>query len=63
MTGRDLPHFEVDEVALLVSAVERALERLKRANESAGGEDPEFLEYGRRYAAILQKLRSVLDAR
>ena len=58
---RELPQFEKDEVALLASAVEKALERLKRANEARGGNDPEFIEYGRRYVVILQKLRSVLD--
>ena len=56
------PEFEVYEVALLVSAVEKALERLKLANERSGGDDPEFLEYGRRYAVILQKLQSVLNS-
>ena len=45
----NLPQFEMDEVALLVSAVEKALENLKRANESRG-EDPEIIEYGRRSA-------------
>ncbi len=58
---RDLPQFEIDEVALLVSAVEKALDRLKRANDARGGDDPEFVEYGRRYSVILQKLKSVLD--
>jgi hypothetical protein len=55
-----LPEFDREEVALLASAVEKALERLKRANEAR--EDPEFIEFGRRYAVILQKLRSVLDS-
>lgn len=59
--ARELPQFEIEEVALLVSAVEKALDRLKRANEARGGNDAEFLEYGRRYAVILQKLQSVLD--
>ena len=59
---REFPHFEIDEVALLVSAVEKALERLHRANEARGGADPEFIEYGRRYSIILQKLRSVLES-
>lgn len=57
---QQLPEFDLDEVALLVSAVQKALERLKRANESRGGHDPEFIEYGRRYAIILQKLQSVM---
>jgi hypothetical protein len=57
-----LPNFEDDEVALLISAVEKALERLYAANERVGGNDPEMLEYGRRYAVILQKLQSVLQS-
>lgn len=56
---RDLPNFEMDEVSLLISAVEKALDRLKRANEARGGDDPEFLEFGRRYAIILQKLQAI----
>jgi hypothetical protein len=59
--SRALPNFALDEVALLVSAVEKALERLKKANEASRTDDPEFLEYGRRYSVILQKLRSALD--
>ena len=59
---RELPNFEKDEVALLASAVEKALERLKKANEARGGDDAELLEYGRRYAVILQKLQAVLGA-
>ncbi len=54
-----LPSFEPDEVELLVSAVEKALEHLKAASEHLGGHDPELLEYGRRYAIILQKLKAV----
>ena len=42
-----LPSFESDEVALLVSAVEEALGRLRQANERVGGNDTELLEYGR----------------
>jgi hypothetical protein len=57
----EFPHFDQDEVALLVSAVQKALERLKNANEARGGNDPEFLECGRRYSVILRKLNSVLD--
>jgi hypothetical protein len=57
---RNFPHFDVEEVALLASAVQKALERLKEANEARGGNDPEFLEYGRRYSIVLQKLNSVL---
>jgi hypothetical protein len=59
LTNNDFPQFDIDEVALLITAVQKALERLKRANEARGGNDPEFLEYGRRYSVILQKLESV----
>jgi hypothetical protein len=59
--NRELPAFERDEVALLISAVEKALERLRDANEARGGGDAEFIEYGRRYATILQKLQVVLN--
>ena len=55
-----LPSFESDEVALLISAVEKALERLYRANERLGGNDAEMIEYGRRYSVILQKLQAVV---
>jgi hypothetical protein len=61
MSRPELPPFEKDEVALLISAVEKAMERLKRANEARGGNDREFIDYGVRYAAILQKLQAVLD--
>ena len=54
-----IPSFEREEVALLVSAVERALEHLRQANERVGGNDPELMEYGRRYAIVLQKLNAV----
>ncbi len=57
-----IPSFEREEVALLVSAVEKALEHLRQANERVGGNDPELLEYGRRYAVILQKLHTVANA-
>ena len=57
-----IPSFEREEVALLVSAVEKALEHLRQANERSGGNDPELLEYGRRYAVILQKLNAVANA-
>lgn len=59
----DFPQFDMDEVALLITAVQKALERLKRANEARGGNDPEFVEYGRRYSVILQKLESVAGNR
>jgi hypothetical protein len=55
------PSFENDEVALLISAVEKALERLRAANERVGGNDAELIEYGRRYSVILQKLQAVLQ--
>lgn len=55
----NFPQFDLDEVALLITAVQKALERLKVANEARGGNDPEFLEYGRRYSVILQKLESI----
>ena len=57
-----IPSFEREEVALLVSAVEKALEHLRQANERVGGNDPELIEYGRRYAIILQKLNAVANA-
>ena len=59
LTKNDFPQFDLDEVALLITAVQKALERLKRANEARGGHDPEFLEYGRRYSVILQKLELI----
>lgn len=54
-----LPSFQPEEVRLLVSAVEMALERLYQANERMGGNDTELLEYGRHYSVILQKLQAV----
>lgn len=54
-----MPAFQEDEVELLVSAVEKALEHLKQANERVGGHDRELLEFGRRYALILEKLKTV----
>jgi hypothetical protein len=59
LTNNGFPEFDMDEVALLITAVQKALERLKGANEAGGGNDPEFLEYGRRYSVILQKLESI----
>jgi hypothetical protein len=56
-----IPAFEPEDVALLISVVEKALEDLRRANEKLGGSDAELLEYGRRYASILQKLNAVID--
>src|SRR5437763_15515976 len=52
---RTLPSFERDEFALLISAVEKALERLLRANQRVGGNDSELIEYGRRYSIIRQQ--------
>lgn len=56
----NIPAFEPDGVALLVSAVEKALERLRAANERVGGSDAELIEYGRRYSVILQKLNAIV---
>jgi hypothetical protein len=58
--AQTLSTFEDDEVALLISAVEKSLERLYKANERVGGNDAELIEYGRRYSVILQKLQAVL---
>jgi hypothetical protein len=57
-----MPSFDEHEVELLVSAVEKALEHLKQANERLGGNDRELLEFGRRYAVILGKLKTVAKA-
>lgn len=54
------PTFDPADVALLVSAVEKALEDLRTANERVGGNDAQLLDYGRRYALILQKLNAVI---
>ncbi len=54
-----LPSFEPDEVGLLISAVQEALERLRQANERVNGTDAELLQFGRRYALILQKLELI----
>jgi hypothetical protein len=59
----ELPSFDTQDVALLVSAVERALEHLRLANEKLDGGDPELLEYGRRYSLILQKLQAIYGTR
>ena len=55
----DLPTFDPNDVALLITAVEQALERLYRANADLGGNDPEMLEYGRRYSLLLDKLHAI----
>jgi hypothetical protein len=55
-----LPSFENDEVALLISAVEKSLERLYKANERVGGNDAELIEYGRPLQRHLQKLQAAL---
>ncbi len=52
-----VPSFDPSEVALLASSVQQTLEHLRQANERVGGSDPELLEYGRRYAVVLQKLQ------
>lgn len=57
-----IPSFEADEVALLVSAVQKILEHLREANERVGGNDTELTEYGRRYAVLLQKLKAVANS-
>jgi hypothetical protein len=57
-----IPSFEPDEVALLVSAVEKTLEHLRQANERVGGNDAELIEYGRRYAVVLQKLNAIVNS-
>jgi len=56
-----LPSFSAGEVELLVSAVEKALQHLRDANERLGGNDAAILEAGRRYAVLLQKLKAVTD--
>lgn len=55
----ELPAFEPGDVALLISAVEKALRDLRDANERMGGNDAELLDYGRRYSIILGKLNAV----
>jgi hypothetical protein len=54
-----IPSFDASEVELLVSAVEKTLEHLRAANERLGGNDPEMMETGRRYAILLQKLQAI----
>jgi hypothetical protein len=54
-----LPSFSTSDVGLMIGAIEQALERLRRANEDVGGNDPELLEYGRRYSVLLEKLQAV----
>jgi hypothetical protein len=46
-------------VELLVSAVGKALEHLRDANERLGGNDRQTIETGQRYAIILEKLEQV----
>lgn len=45
-----------DDMALIASAIEQVLQTLQQANEKSGGNDPEVLEYGRRYSLLLQKI-------
>jgi hypothetical protein len=54
-----IPSFDASEVELIVSAVEKTLEHLRAANERLGGNDPEMMETGRRYAILLQKLQAI----
>lgn len=54
-----LPTFDAGDVALLISSIEQSLDRLYRANAELGGNDPELLDYGRRYAVLLEKLRAI----
>jgi hypothetical protein len=56
----EFPAFDEHEVALLISAVERSLAHLREANEQVGGNDPELLDYGRRYSRVLEKLQAVV---
>ena len=51
------PSFNAGEVELLVAAVQKTLEHLRAANERLGGNDPELMEVGRRYAVLLEKLQ------
>lgn len=53
------PSFGPGEVELLISAVRKALEHLRDANERLGGNDTQTIETGQRYAAILEKLEQV----
>jgi hypothetical protein len=57
----DLPAFNEDEVKLLLSSVEQSLRHLRLANERVGGNDPELVEYGSRYSAILEKLQALVN--
>ncbi|MDX2150022.1 MAG: hypothetical protein SFV54_04755 [Bryobacteraceae bacterium] len=57
---KPIPDFTESDVALLVTAVRQALERLRDANERAGGSDPELIEYGVRYSRLLEKLEVVV---
>lgn len=56
-----IPSFDADDVELLASAVQKALEHLREANERVGGNDAELLEAGRRYAALLRKLQALTN--
>jgi hypothetical protein len=57
----DIPAFDEIEVQLLVSSVEQSLRHLHDANERVGGNDPELIEYGKRYSIILEKLQAVVN--
>ena len=56
-----MPSFDTEEVDLLASSMQKTLEHLRAANERLGGDDPEMLEAGRRYAILLQKLQAVAN--
>jgi uncharacterized protein YigA (DUF484 family) len=58
---RPIPSFDAGEVELLVSAVQKTLERLREANERLGGNDAELMEAGGRYAVLFQKLQPVTN--
>jgi hypothetical protein len=53
------PSFNAGEVELLVAAVQKTFEHLRAANERLGGNDPELMEAGRRYAVLLEKLEVI----
>lgn len=54
-----IPSFTAGEVELLVSAVQKTLQHLREANERLGGNDPQMIEAGQRYAILLEKLQAV----
>lgn len=58
MPSANMPEFTEADVALLISAVTQALQHLHDANERQGG-DQEFMNYGRRYSLLLDKLNAI----